>query len=257
MYEEDEPKKKTAWGPIAAAIITAVSAIFVAYINSVAPSAISIHATQTAEAKFAQPAPSFVAETSSPTREALAPSATETPVILPTATATVYSEPDIFSTDKLAGLKPYSSPDSFISFAIVPTFAGEGLEISYRLGENQWTGFFRLVESSMLENTKGVRFSYMGSGAANTLEFKMEYKQGTVFSVLLPHASAKPDWQEEEILYTDLTCWVNTPGCPENLSLNLEPDKVIKIGFAISNKPDFSDEPGEGKVILDEVRLIR
>ncbi|GAB4539584.1 MAG: hypothetical protein Fur002_04980 [Anaerolineales bacterium] len=249
MSFEEEPKKQTNWGPIAAVIITALSTIFVAYINSVAPSKISIQTTQTAEAKKTVAAVLITAV--EPT------SAAELQPSLASPTLTPASQAEIFSTDKLTGLKPYNSVGASVAFSLVPSFSGEGLEISYVIGEGGWAGVFRMVTPESLAETKGIKFSYMGSGSSNTLEFKMEYKQGTVFSVLLPHLSASPDWQEVEVLYTDLTCWVNTPGCPENLSLSLETDKVIKIGFAVSNKIDYNDAPGTGNIVIDNVQTIR
>jgi|GEM_PF-4946257 len=251
MSFEEEPKKQTNWGPIAAAIVTAISTIIVVYVQFVVPPKISIQTTQTAEAK--QPvvvATDILATVSVPEIQPV----TET-VAPPTQTSA--SQPEIFSTDKLTGLKPYNNAGSFIAFNLVPSFSGEGLEISYIIDKNGWAGVFRMVEPESLAETKGIKFSYMGSGSPNTLEFKVEYKQGTVFSVLLPHLSAAPDWQDVEVLYTDLTCWSNTPGCPENLSLSLETDNVIKIGFAVSNKPDYDDVPGSGKMIIDNVQTIR
>ena len=39
--------------------------------------------------------------------------------------------------------------------------------------------------------------------------------------------------------------------------LNLEPGKIVMIDFAISNKVDTKDEPGSGKVIIDDIYVVR
>ncbi len=257
MYEEEpERRRNSPIGPILAAIITAIGGIIIVYVQFVVPQKLAIHATQTAEERQTVVLPTKISPPeieSSITPPALAtasPNPTSTPAVALTPL------PEIFSTDKLTGLKNYNSPKSIFAFDLVPGIHGDGLEISYTLEAKGWVGVFRMIEPDILADTRGIRFSYRGNGAPNTLEIKLEYKQGTVFSVLLPHLSDVPDWQTVEVLYTDLTCWVGTPGCPDNLSLNFETDKVIKIGFAISNKPDFNDEPGSGKVFLDQVELI-
>ena len=58
MFEE-EPKKQTNWGPILAAIVTAISGIIIVYVQFVVPKKLEIQTTQTAEAKFAQPVQTF------------------------------------------------------------------------------------------------------------------------------------------------------------------------------------------------------
>jgi hypothetical protein len=51
-----------------------------------------------------------------------------------------------------------------------------------------------------------------------------------------------------------LECWWSDKSCDDNLRLDL--NKVRKIEFAISNKPEDGDLYGSGKVIIDDVQGI-
>jgi hypothetical protein len=131
-----------------------------------------------------------------------------------------------------------------------------GLEIAFELPEDGWVGVEKELSPATLSQVReisGIRFSYMGSGAASTVELKLLYRpdsrgESAVFSVIWFGATPTDGWLTLETAVGTFECWADT-GCLPGEVLDL--GKLWKIDFAISNKE--GDTPGSGTVVLDEV----
>ena len=131
------------------------------------------------------------------------------------------------------------------------------MEIDYTIETDGYVAVSREISSEILSGTQGIRFSYKGSGAPNTIELKMIYRpdaegKSAVFSVLWNRATGVQDWTSLESPYSLFVCWTDT-GCQAGESLDL--GRVWKIDIAISNKK--GDTPGSGTVLIDCIYGIR
>ena len=132
------------------------------------------------------------------------------------------------------------------------------LEISFDLKRNGWAAIYKKLQSNSLLHTQGLKFSYSGTGAANTLEFKLFEKDAdgveTLFYAEWDGAtSTAGETISPEIYYTDLICKPNASRCltgAEPIDLKL----VDRIDLSISNKP--GQLPGAGKVTIESIQYI-
>lgn len=130
------------------------------------------------------------------------------------------------------------------------------LEIAYSVEEWGWVSVNRKSFVPLSATSKGVEFTYSGSGASNTIEFKLVVPyNGEEVYFLASWGSAtdtEGNWMTLKAPYTAFRCaW------PEDICPNvdtIDPTQVIKIDFAIANK--MGDEPGAGVVIIDNFKEI-
>jgi hypothetical protein len=158
-----------------------------------------------------------------------------------------------------AGWDPYFDGKSAITVTAASGMTGGAVQIAFDLQEWGWMGISKEIDPQVLQGTEGVRFFYRGSGAPNTIEFKMLYapnRQGesAIFSVLWPAVTVTEDWKMLEVRYDELGCWKETP-CP--IDGKFDPQQAWRIDFAVSNKAQMGDTPGAGIVAIDEVQGVR
>ena len=168
------------------------------------------------------------------------------------------SAPFSIFTDK--GWKTYKREESnpLIDIASISGRVDNAIEVTFDIQRDSWVGISKDITPGLLSGTSGIFFIYKGEGKPNTLEFKLIDEQGTVFSVLWNSATVTNDkWILLGVLYDQFECWKTTGICPDNQVLNLEPAKIVKIDFAFSNKVDTEDEPGSGKVIIDDIYVVQ
>jgi hypothetical protein len=204
------------------------------------------------------PTPTFTPTPTNTPTPTLTPAPTNTPTPTPTSTPT----PIIIDTmDSTSGWSTYADDEgSTISIDSVPGRTNNGLEITFDVVEWGWVGISKAINPEilpMLPRIERLGFFYVGSGAPNTIEFKLVYQpdsegESAIFSVLWPGATVTDGWTFLEIPVSALACWADT-GCQPDEEIDLE--RVWKIDFAISNKE--GDTPGSGTVILDEIQGIR
>jgi hypothetical protein len=178
------------------------------------------------------------------------PSPTPTSALLPVT---------LDAMEDMAGWDTYGDDASTVTVTATSGITGNAVEIAFELQEWGWLGMSREIEPQMLQGTKGIRFFHQGSGAPNTIEFKVLYApneqgQSAIFSVLWPGVTVTEDWEILEVRYDELACWEETPCEPGEV---VDAAKVWKIDFAISNKAHLEDTPGAGVVAIDEVQGIR
>jgi len=131
----------------------------------------------------------------------------------------------------------------------------DGIEISYDLKEWGWVLISKNINSGKLSEYEGLRFYHKGSGDPNTIELKLIYEDTTTFGVVWHGATVADDWVSVEVQYSDFYCWWPADNCL-HYGNELDLEKVRKIEFGISNKPDGGDIYGSGWVIIDDVQGI-
>lgn len=137
-----------------------------------------------------------------------------------------------------------------------PGIADNAVEIAFELEPDGYVGISKVLDPGILSGTDGIKFSYNGSGAPNTIEIKLLYAPDSkgrtaVFSASRHHITATDGWQTFEVLYSQFGCWIDT-GCAYDEKIDLK--KVWKIDFAISNK--LGDTPGVGIVAIENIEGI-
>jgi hypothetical protein len=130
------------------------------------------------------------------------------------------------------------------------------LKISYNVVGDGWVGMAREdVSPSLAAAAKGVQFTYSGSGAPSTIELKLirAARDGkeAIWSLQWGRATATEGWVTLKGPYAAFECWEDT-GCAKGEPL--DPAQIIRIDFAISNKP--GDTAGAGEIILNDVRPL-
>jgi hypothetical protein len=144
---------------------------------------------------------------------------------------------------------------STLAVSSKPGRTDSAVELLFDLQDGGWVGIARAVGTQSLAGSDGLAFYLRGSGEPNTVELKLLYtlEDGTnpVFSVNWYASTVTADWVRLEASYDQFTCWDET-GC--NPGDVLDPARVTRIDFAISNKP--GDVPGVGVVLLDSVQAI-
>ena len=154
--------------------------------------------------------------------------------------------------DSIAGWGTYHDDrGSAISMRVASGIRGDAVEIGYDLKPDGWVGIFKQIDPSVLMGTTRIRFYYSGYGMPNTIELKLIYKGGAVFSTQWPGVT-NGEWRVLEAPYDQFACWEAT-GCVKGERVDLS--RVDRIDFAISNKA--GNTPGIGVVRIDSVEAIK
>lgn len=154
--------------------------------------------------------------------------------------------------------------------SLAPGKTGQAVKITYDLMERGYVGIDKAFPQGILSGIERMSFWYKGNGASNTLEFKLIHAEEdcgggktkrAIFSMEWNQATnTGGQWQFKDVAYSDFNYWAGDPedpdnpptGCGENESLVFE--KVDKIDFAVSSRPDLGDQAGEGTVVIDDVQ---
>jgi hypothetical protein len=201
-----------------------------------------------ASASMIAPAGSF-AKTPTQTPNPASTSASSTPI-------------PIVDTGSLAGWGQSTSAAQTVklfTLGLAQGRTGNALQISYDLAEGGWGSIWKGMDPQLLAGTAGISFWYKGSGASNTIEFKLRllYPGDTeeTYFYTSKHISTNTDgrWKLVEVPYSSFDCKHPGSNCmdartgkPRALDLM----KVVKIDFAIANKS--GDKAGVGTVAIDE-----
>jgi hypothetical protein len=90
-----------------------------------------------------------------------------------------------------------------------PGMIDNAVEISFDLKQDGYAGISKVFYPRILSGTEGIGFSYNGSGAPNTIEFKLLYTpdnngKSAVFSVEWRHMTATNNWTTFEVYFKRL-----------------------------------------------------
>jgi len=163
-----------------------------------------------------------------------------------------------FCDDKCGG----SNGRSSININLVPGRTNNAIEVSYDVKNAGYVVITKNINPKVLSGTAGMSFFYKGSGAPNTIEFKLMLRypgdnDDTTYGITWNGATDTGDkWTLVEVPYTDFTCWWPGPNCQKHGD-RLDLMMVLRMDFAISNKPDRGDMAGSGKVAFDDVLGLR
>ncbi|MEM4721639.1 MAG: hypothetical protein QXT73_06245 [Candidatus Methanomethylicaceae archaeon] len=188
-----------------------------------------------------------------------------TPALCPTCTPYPTPTPELsFSIDPMETTTDWvqytDAQGSTIVIGLVDGKVDKAFQISFALKEKGYVGISKSLIPCQLFGTRGIRFSYKGTGARNSVEVKLIYTpdgrgREAVFSVIKNQATdTNGKWVFFEALYSEFKCWPDT-GCSAADSLDIS--RVQRIDFAISNKPDQRDVAGVGAVLIDEVQAFK
>ncbi len=190
------------------------------------------------------------------------PTLTPTPIVMPTLTPTHTETPPSTTTNSIDPMESTmgwythkGDKGSSINRKLIPGRTDNGIGISYDLKEWGWVLISKNINPEKLSKYEGIRFYYKGSGEPNTIELKLIYEDTTTFGVVWHGATVADDWVSVEVPYSDFYCWWPANNCLR-YGNELDLEKVRKIEFTISNKPDDGDVYGSGWVIIDDVQGI-
>lgn len=134
---------------------------------------------------------------------------------------------------------------SSVTLNSVPSSNNFAIEMAFDIKKDGWIGISKWIDPKNLSETKGIQFTYKGSGVRNNLQLKLIDKDGTNFGVVWNGATVADEWATIKVPYTDFSClW-----CNEEKSLDVS--NVEKIEFAIANQD--GRPTGNGSVIIDDV----
>lgn len=150
----------------------------------------------------------------------------------------------------LSGWEIIRDPNNSDIGEIDVSIVDSGLKLSYNLPTNRsWVDIYKYIDFAEMPDIERILFQYSGRGAPNTLELKLVYEDGSNFGYARNMATnssglvALDPWQ--------ITYWWG--GNPRPRGEPVDFADVKQIHFAISNKPDKKDIPGEGYIIISGV----
>jgi hypothetical protein len=151
-----------------------------------------------------------------------------------------------------SGWSPYSDPHSSLTF---DSPADRSVALDFTLAPSGFVGITNDIEPGALSGTRSIRFRYEGNGVPNTIEFKLLYgaegDKVPIFGGIWRHVSdTDGKWRTLEIAYSEFKCWPAT-GCHEGEPV--VPGRVVKVDFAVSNKPAAGDVVGGGSVSFKDL----
>jgi carbohydrate binding protein with CBM11 domain len=125
---------------------------------------------------------------------------------------------------------------------------GKAISVSYEMGDGAWFGLVNAIDQD-LTGYKGVRFTYCGQGNANSLEFKLEDSDGSVFGKILETKSNIGSLTVVEIPFADLSYWWGGDN-------KLAWDHLHNVHFAVSKKGG-QDKGGAGGVNISQMEFYK
>jgi hypothetical protein len=157
-----------------------------------------------------------------------------------------------------SGWSPYADADSSLTLDS-SSGAGRPFALDFTLARSGFVGITNDVVPGTLSGTRSITFRYEGTGAPNTIEFKLLYAveagKAPIFGGIWRHVSdTNGKWRTIEVPYSKFTCWPAT-GCRDGEPV--VPGRVVKVDFAVSNKPAAGDVAGAGSVAFEGLAAVR
>lgn len=146
------------------------------------------------------------------------------------------------------GWENYADATVVVKLAPVAGRKGSAIAIDYDMGSGAWFGIWKEIPKD-ISKYRGIKFSFKGEGSQNSIELKIEDKDGSNYGKLLAQKSNTAAWTTVELLFSDLTYFW---GGNQTLDLVNNP----KLHFAVSKKGD-EDSGGKGKLLIEQIELIK
>ena len=135
-----------------------------------------------------------------------------------------------------------------VEVATTEAKSGKAIGVTYEMGGGAWLGLFKSIDQD-ITGYKGVRFAYRGEGNANSLEFKLEDNDGSIYGKILGTKSNVGSWTVVEIPFADLSYWWGGDS-------KLAWDHVHNLHFAVSKKGG-EDKGGAGEVSISQLEFYK
>lgn len=146
-----------------------------------------------------------------------------------------------------AGWQIYSDSTVEVWLSNIKGFENNALEINYEMNNGSWFGIFKEVMTD-ISKVKKIRFVYRGEGNKNSVEVKLEDKDGTQYGIVLDTKSNLGYWKYVEIPISNFRYFY---GGDKNMDFSF----VKYLHFAVSVKD--KDESGKGKLVIDNIEFIK
>jgi tetratricopeptide (TPR) repeat protein len=144
----------------------------------------------------------------------------------------------------------YITSNSILSIQSAKERCGDKLILKYNLEKDGWTGIKKEIDPVIFFGSEGVKITYQGIGAENTLEVKLTTEDASYWKWLSTNAIGEIT---REIGYGEFIQWMRMDG---QIVRKDEPPNVKDIRFieiAISNKD--GNVTGEGQVTIRNLEI--
>ncbi|MBD3272226.1 MAG: hypothetical protein GF384_06795 [Elusimicrobia bacterium] len=133
-------------------------------------------------------------------------------------------------------------------FDLYRGITGKGIAMYFNLFENGWVSMQRLL-SLPLDDYQGIRFSYLGTGALNSLEIILTHDDIPVLKRVLKTTPREGSgWEQVTLEFSEMSVM---PGGSEKSHRNA----INRVIFTI--KHNENDQGGRGRVVLDNLELVK
>jgi hypothetical protein len=140
------------------------------------------------------------------------------------------------------GWNTYNDQDNGTTISLVAALDDDGkeaMQLNFDMARGLWCGAFKPMGKD-LSSYKGLRFRIKGTGAGNTIEFKLEDADGSNFGRAIDQKTNVANWTTVDIPFASLQHWWSGD---DKLAL-----ADVKIHFAIAKKE--TDPGGAGSLTI-------
>jgi hypothetical protein len=188
------------------------------------------------------------------------PTFTPTPTIIPTQTLTPTLTPQPCAITNLDWVEHENQKDQLgSSISVEPSSETKcALKISFDLKPKGWIATYKSLNPDLISQTEGIRFSYNGTGAPNTLELKLIEKDGAIFEIAWNGETlTNEESRSRDVRYSSLKCRLGSANrCSQGAVLAFDPANIDRIDITFSNHPEKGDIAGQGNVVIEWIQTI-
>lgn len=139
----------------------------------------------------------------------------------------------------------YITSNSTLSIQSAKDGCGDELILKYNLEKDGWAGVKKEIDPVIFFGSEGVKITYQGNGAENTLEIKLTTDDASYWKWLSTNAIGE---NTREIGYSEFVQWMRMDGQDVRKYEPIDVKDVRFIEIAISNKN--GNVTGEGQVTI-------
>jgi tetratricopeptide (TPR) repeat protein len=137
----------------------------------------------------------------------------------------------------------YITSNSTLAIQSANEGCGDMLILKYNLEKDGWAGMKKEIDPVIFLGSEGVKITYQGNGAENTLEIKLTTEDASYWKWLSTNAIGE---MTREIGYTEFVQWMRMDGQDVRKYEPIDAKDIRFIEIAISNKN--GNVTGEGQV---------
>jgi hypothetical protein len=137
----------------------------------------------------------------------------------------------------------YNTNNSTLAIESMAEGCGDNLILKYNLEKNGWAGVKKELDPVIFSDSEGIKITYQGDGAANTLEIKLTTEDASYWKWLCTNTRG---YNTREIGYNEFVQWMRMDGQNVRTDEPLRVDDIRFVEIAVSNKE--GNITGEGQV---------